>query len=492
MSQKIKLQLPQISPQYNIINNPLQAFFNLINIIAILILPFITIAEIKTIQDLLPTWISIITIIFTLRIIAIMFFGLKVFPSVKFDLSILTSITLFLICTIIQNANQEYTNLGGTNIWGIGVLLLSAISIYLIFLSLHNKQTLSLFINSIFLCLGIVFFNYNISNDNFKSLITAIYNNAFVVMGIIFLPMSFFYFLKTKSKLSKTISLFTFINAIALIIFSKNYMILLILSFSILPLALILIYIQEKKNSKLSLELLKNDINKYKQNQIDLKTLGFKHIGIFLLFIFYFFMIILTLVLSLVPEFNSQVAQIFNSYNNAIKNIDEIKDFIFGTNLVSYGVSFKNLIISYGLLGITSILLIKRSVLKSSINIIKFYYKQNFKINFMLSISIVFAYSFLLIAFFFIDLNLIFILIISLIITIIFSLESNINKYSKIQKKHLSLKPIKFKSISKIKQINQIMPFNIWIEIFETMRVLLTITIIIYLPQIIDYIQKLL
>lgn len=88
--------------------------------------------------SLLNNWLGFIVMLLVLRLTRLLFYGNKAFPSISFDLGLLIAITAILVITIIQGEADNYATLGGTNILGIGAIILSGLTLYLLATSARN------------------------------------------------------------------------------------------------------------------------------------------------------------------------------------------------------------------------------------------------------------------------------------------------------------------------------------------------------------------
>lgn len=153
---QLKFKLPQMKPReirqnfkhsrFGLTTSqiPLNFYF-LIELIVLGLLPVVIIAG-DFPAELLRSWLLGAAIIFIARVGLTLFYGFKLWPPVKFDLSLLTAITLILLATIGQTDATTLTSLGAGNFWGVGTVILAGISLYFwaSFLAIRSNQRLLL------------------------------------------------------------------------------------------------------------------------------------------------------------------------------------------------------------------------------------------------------------------------------------------------------------------------------------------------------------
>ena len=137
----MKLKVPSsVKFRYGSIGELVSSLFVLLDSIIVFSLSLSILTSFRDVTQM-KIWISFTFILFVIRIIRSVFQGIGVFGPVGFDISLLVMITGFLLMTIYHGGNYGYSDLGGSNIWGVGTIMLFGLSLYMLTISFSSKLT---------------------------------------------------------------------------------------------------------------------------------------------------------------------------------------------------------------------------------------------------------------------------------------------------------------------------------------------------------------
>lgn len=284
-------------------------------------------------QPKLDVWVTGITLVLAMRIIRGLVFSVPILPATRWDLVLLTNLTLVLVAVVVQTDNDSVLSLGGNSIWSIGVILLRAITVYLLFVNLGSKLFRKIALWGI-LALVILM---QISSNNLGQLTLAgiassgkIYLLQLPIIGT-FLLLG--WLVGSKRIISKVIALLLLVWQLLSLVNSFYIPNLIILAISLLFVGG-LIALLARQNVVVSLR---------KPRSI------------------YGWIIILLGLIALVatvaagvtnPQFARYVEALANSFTQTFARLTDFRSLVAGVGLSSSGTSVQGLFLGYGLLGL--------------------------------------------------------------------------------------------------------------------------------------------
>lgn len=512
-SHKLKLQLslpksfslPDNHYLWN--HNPIFiTILNYIELILLVLFPIVFFRESNA--NLQLQWlIGIVVILFIVKVVKALFFGLKALGGVSFDLIMLSNITLLLIITIIQGNNANYANLGGANVVGVGIIMLVALLIYLYTTSTRRSFHTQLFIVTIMGGLLTAFISA-LTTPGFSTITLDTRLPLYAgIVGLIAVIISISAFVYYRNIYSRVIFILTVIIAVPVFILSLSWLEVMILAITFLLTGILLVSLQERRPGSKMIGIVNLKTNWMSLTTRNLSPLKFiaKHLGILLIFLGLFLTIITIIAAKTNPAFGETLASIRTSYpliDNIVntKNIrtgftDTIISSSIGSLIVGSGLGVSSTTLaaffsSYGLAGVVAILILGMGILAAITKIIaNALIKADYRELFLYA-CIVFSTILLTISTAFRSFTIFELVLLGFLLVMIFDFRERLitrptdNYFAK-------KKMIQFTRISELKIFTRIMASTIWQDIFQTIRILVSLSLLVYVPQMIQFILTL-
>lgn len=448
INKKIKLSLPQI-------NFTFARFLSAVDILAVLTIVFGVLSS-GNAESAIKLWITAVVVLLASRIVRLLYFGASSFPQIKYDITILTSITALLVLTLVQASSISYASLSADNNWSVGVLLLSAVTLYLMQIVLNNYPRLKkLLVWILGLAILLILVN-GLPSDiagmlNRPSKLT-LGINLIALSGVV---MAISGLIQFKSTINKVLSLLLIVITLPFVLSSIAQG-----QFVIIFLALLIFVVITPKASLNRMKSLVSEIGHAlsKKSPLSLrsKTVLFGVGTITVLSVLSFL---------LKPQFITTALQTLEA---SIARFPGATEVILGLGLTPSAVDAGSLLMSYGTLGLLAVSIFLASVIQQ---IRKVSLEGNVVRN---------AAAFTGVAVVLYSLGMILSETLSIAARIILLVSIALLFFEKMPVKDAPFK-LKFK-------FNKLMSAQVWQELFVAIRVLVTITVIILIPVAIDFV----
>lgn len=445
---------------------------HLIELLLVAVMPVWILASSDSLSQT-RAWVGFAFILLVLRFIGAMFYGLGVFRPVKYDLALLTSITFLLLITILQG-NSTYTNLGGPSDWGVGMIMLSGISIYVLNIITQNAWkkrlffyalTFGLFVNQVF-----TFLFARPINEEY-----AIEPLALITILLSVAGLGYF-----RNRLGKVLFFFSLI--IGVINLLSNFRMRAVV---VMIIALLVMFLFQLLQSRLNLfgGLISN-LKSLRTRTLSTKQFSLNNYGVVSLL----GAIVLAVVLFIVSRNNigifNGLTNWITGYTSAVTDLSgSTQRILVGTGLLATRNSALNLFFSYGVAGVLTSMLMVRSIfyhLKRQIYPVTINGRElSFRIALLAVLGVYLGSLFIYSS----PVPLIFVFISTVV------LIYNLNNTA-IGKDFDQLQLTTFANLASKKFLNRVEP-EITIEFLRSLRLLATVVLIVTIPAILDAIYRL-
>jgi hypothetical protein len=448
INKKIKLSLPQVKFTF-------AKILSAIDILTVLAIVFGVLAS-GNAESAIKLWITAVVILLASRIVRLLYFGASSFPQIKYDITLLTSITALLVLTLVQASSVTYASLSADNNWSVGVFLLSAVTLYLMQIVLNNFPRLRKFLVWV-LGLAILLILIN----GLPSDITAMVSRASkLTMGINLVAISGVIIaisglIQFKSTINKVLSLLLLVISLPFVISSIAQG-----QFMLVFLALLIFVVITPKTSLNRMKSLVSEIGHALSKKASLslrsKIILFGAGAITILSIVSFL---------LKPQFITNSLQTLEATIGRFPGASEV---ILGLGLTPSAVDASSLLLSYGTLGLLAVSIFLASIIQ-----------QIRKVSIegkLVRTAAAFTGAALVLYF------------LSMIFTETLSIAARIILLTSIALLFFEEMPARDKPFKLNFKFNKLMSAQVWQELFVAIRVLLTITVIILIPVAIDFV----
>lgn len=426
--------------------------------------------------QLLNNWIMFMVVILVLRLGKFLLFGNKAFPGVDFDLGLLIAVTALLMVTIIQTNGKDYSSLGGVSTVGIGVTILSALTLYLLataYKSYNAKWSWHILFGIITAKLLATIFWGDTNIATGRVLVTL----DIAIIALVFIPLSIANMGYFKNVYVKLVSFISLLAGVYLVLVAADWALALLIGLALVTFALFSL-ITERAQSLKKLNLLSWDRKEIVSKVLE--TIGFWSLlaGLASLGVAaggYF----------TDDEFKLSLDALYDSYMQIDNYFSVAKEWLTGYGLISFNTQLGSTLIAYGIVG--SIVLVLFYVL-----LLLTTYKQLRK-NLTgknnrekLWLMAIFSSLFFFIAATFIaGVNLLVAFVAITIISYLFGFASE-------QKNPIKSDDfIDYKTVASSKLLTRILPAQNWALIFNYLRVVLIIGLVIMIPNMVEFLQGL-
>jgi len=327
------------------------------------------------------------------------------------------------------------------------------------------------------------------------------------IVGLIAVIISISAFVYYRNIYSRVIFILTVIIAVPVFILSLSWLEVMILAITFLLTGILLVSLQERRPGSKMIGIVNLKTNWMSLTTRNLSPLKFiaKHLGILLIFLGLFLTIITIIAAKTNPAFGETLASIRTSYpliDNIVntKNIrtgftDTIISSSIGSLIVGSGLGVSSTTLaaffsSYGLAGVVAILILGMGILAAITKIIaNALIKADYRELFLYA-CIVFSTILLTISTAFRSFTIFELVLLGFLLVMIFDFRERLitrptdNYFAK-------KKMIQFTRISELKIFTRIMASTIWQDIFQTIRILVSLSLLVYVPQMIQFILTL-
>jgi hypothetical protein len=399
----------------------------------------------------------------------------------------LISVTAVLMITIFHGSDVGYSDLGGTRLFGIGMIMLWAISLYellIIYRGSLNRQRIIhfnlLFINSFFLIR--LFFGETPLSLSFGE----------QLLAVVALLINFAYMAR-ESKLVKANALIGLLATCLLLLFTISWSIILNLFlafFSFWILAIVSEYFYKDNDYKLATVIRRNIVKLNlggKDEPLFLANFGILSFWAMLLSAF------LTWVgINLSDSFASNFENLLLAYNGIDNFFSSFIEFLFGAGLTIYPVEGLSLLVSYGIIGfiaIGALFIYAFWDIVKTVNQGREGEKWHILAYYLLYVFALFVVaSQLLVGR--LDVLTQFLLLFSIIL--VYGLNSlKIRHWKKLSPSIKSEDKLTFKQITSVDVLTRLMPSRYWRFLFVNIRIILIIVILVSLPRLVEFVAEL-
>lgn len=478
--------------------NPLVLVLDLVEIIGLLLLPILIILP-STEANSFQNWIGIIVIMFIGRLIRTMFLGTRSLPQVKFDLSVLSVITLLLVLNLLNSGNDVNSRLGGETMWGIGVLMLAGLTLYLLTVIARKGFLTRLLIFTTVFTFSLKFLVLAFDQNTIfiaRSYIFA-HNLLPVVIAMISLA-GIFYF---RSAVSKAVMAGGLVASVILVLYKFDWAVILLGVLAFLGLGAVQLIAKKRVKSSLKKDL-EIDLNNYRRGEINILQFIANQVGLFSILIFFSLLFTLAIGVAAETSIAKELEFHFESYINALQSIDSIQKLLIGRSIKGLslgGVSASmQLLVEYGLAAIVAVIIVIKDILKYHMKSLEQTTKmKNHKREWVFQSACFLGLLFLLAGIFFTTLtvNGIYLLVVLIALVYIFYYRTHPSLHKKFDNFEIGVdnkdgEVVDFEGVSKLAFLNKIMPKELWMDVFQIVRILLVITLVAYTPTLIETIQK--
>jgi hypothetical protein len=435
---KLKLSLPKLSSL-----NLAQVTFTLINYTLLLFLAF-SFWSIATTGAQLDLWVSIAALLAIFRLFFSLFFGLQVWKQAKFDLSVLTFITGIIILTIATSNGAGPSTLGGTNIWGIGMLMLSGLSLYLFHIITKGRKFEKYFLLTLSIGASLPLFSANLSGfvDDELSFLATVLLFVICLVGT-----------KFSNVAIRFLLLFLAINSLIAILQNPLTGTISLAGLAVVVTSIINFFLFVRKNSGTKITINLQNIFKNKK----------------LIFVLVAGLVFLISELSLLlqGELVESTVSIINKYANFTSGIGSAGELLLGSGLRNSQIAVLSFISSYGLVGMLLLVYPLVMISKSTHKLLSEYLKLE---DLILVSSLLFFVLQLFIGN--LDLSLIFMFVV--VITLLFN--QTVEQKDTKQADFKEFKPVSFENINS----DKLRYFLI------SLRVIVAAFVLAYTPRMIE------
>ncbi len=490
-----KLSLPKTISIKRV--NPLIFILDVIEIVGLILLPLLVILPSEELISF-QNWIGLITILFVGRLIRTMFLGTKSLPQVKFDLTVLSVITLLLVLNLLNTGSEVNSRLGGETMWGIGILMLAGLTLYLVTVIARRGLLTRLLIFTTVLTFSLKFLI--LAFDQNTIFIARSYIFAHNLLPVVIASVSLagiFYF---RSAVSKAVMAIGLVAAVILLLYKFDWAVILLgtLAFLVLGVVQLTAKRQVVDSLKKSLEI---DLNKYRKGEINVLQFIANNLGLLAVLVFLSFGFALIIGVAAEASIGGELEFQLESYRNSLQSIDSLQKLLIGRSIEDLSLSgipaSMQLLVEYGLAGLVAVAIVIKDIFKYHIKALKQTAKmENHKREWVFQTACFWGVLFILAGIFFATLTVsgIYLLVIVIALVYIFyyrTRSGSIDKFVKLEigaENDMSF--VDFEGISKRAILNKIMPAELWMDVFQIIRILVVISLLAYTPTLIETIQK--
>ncbi len=448
INKKIKLSLPQIKFTF-------AKILSAVDILAVLVIIFGVLSSINA-ESAIKLWITAVVVLLASRIVRLLYFGASSFPQIKYDITLLTSITALLVLTLVQASSSSYASLSADNNWSVGVLLLSAVTLYLMQIVLNNYPKLRKKLIWV-LGLAILLILVNGLPSDIAGMLgrpskLTLGINLITLSGVVVAISGLIQF---KSTINKVFSLLIIIIALPFILSAIAQG-----QFVLVFLALLIFVVITPRTSLNRVRSLVSEIGHAlsKKASITLRTklILFGVSGVTILSVVSFL---------LKPQFITNALQVLGATMERFPGATEV---ILGLGLTPSAVDASSLLLSYGTLGLLAVSIFLASIIQ-----------QIRKVSLegkLISNAAAFTGAALVLY------------SLSMMFTETLSIAARIILLASIALLFFEKMPVKDAPFKLNFKFNKLMSAQVWQELFVAIRVLVTITVIILIPVAIDFV----
>ncbi len=436
--------------------------------------------------DYLDLWVGLVIVWLAIRFSKVLLFGFKQMPAVKFDLTLLTAITLLLVGVIMQGTANTLVSFGGTNIWGVGVLLLAGASIYLIHIftrrSFHTRLLVIIASFTASLLLLGVLSSSRLGINLSTTQMSVGYSSqlAFIVLLLSLTGLKYY-----RAVWSRLVLVFSLIISALVLIVQFNFTLVFLLALTALFAGLMLIRLQSGNILKMWGNLNK-DLGGLRARTLVISDLIYRNLGLFLIFLAIVGLMFTLIGALTTPRFAEHLQSLANSYTNLPRAFTDVKDVILGKGLSPATTSGQSLFLSYGVIGLLAGFIMSANILRQLNGALrKAYQESHSRGEFLHIVALALAIIFIFVQIIFNTLSLPALFLFVLLLAITYNFQWRLDAANLVQQNSPQNSP----QISNflLARINN----SALREVVILLRVILIAFVVLSLPAVVSYLQAL-